>query len=159
MILRDAEASDAAGVAAIWNAAIRDSVATFTTAEKTNADLVARFASAPCFLVAVLDDRVAGFALYDQFRGGPGYAHSMELTIYTDPAHTGHGIGRALMDALEARARAGDVHSLWAGIGSENTGSIAFHNRLGYRHIATLPEVGRKFGRWMDLVLMAKYLT
>ncbi|MFT6273868.1 MAG: phosphinothricin acetyltransferase [Dinoroseobacter sp.] len=62
------------------------------------------------------------------------------------------------MEALFAHGRAHDIHSLWAGVSGENPDGKAFHARLGFEEIAILPEVGFKFGRWMDLTLMRKAL-
>ena len=75
-----------------------------------------------------------------------------------DTPAQGGGVGRALMTAIEAHARSNGVHSLWAGISAENPGGVGFHRALGFVHVARLPEVGFKFGRWMDLVLMQKIL-
>lgn len=159
MIIRNAEPRDASAVAAIWNPAIRDTALTFTTEEKTEEGLIATFAAAPAFLVAEDEgDALVGFATYDQFRKGPGYARTMELTIYLAPDAQGRGVGRRLVAALEDRARRQGVGSLWAGIGGENPGSVVFHERLGFERVAVLPKVGFKFGRWMDLVLMRKEL-
>lgn len=158
MIIRDAKPPDAAAVAAIWNPAIRETALTFTTEEKTESGLIATFASAPAFLVAEDDGNLLGFATYDQFRKGPGYARTMELTIYLAPDAQGRGVGRRLVAALEDRAHQQAVGSLWAAIGGENPGSVAFHERLGFERVAVLPKVGFKFGRWMDLVLMRKEL-
>jgi L-amino acid N-acyltransferase len=65
--------------------------------------------------------------------------------------HRGRGLGRVIMDAVIAAARENDVHALMGAIDATNAGSIALHERLGFKHVGTLPEVGFKFGRWLDL--------
>ena len=158
MIIRDATAADAGAIAAIWNHDIRTGVSTFNTVEKDLGTLAAAIASEAVFLVAEDGGRVIGFATYGPFRGGPGYARTMEHTIYLDARGRGKGTGRALMTELEARARAGGVHVLVAGVGGENTAGISFHLRLGFQEVGRMPHVGRKFDRWMDLVLLQKML-
>ena len=152
-MIRPATPADAAAIAAIWNPIIRDTAITFTTEEKTEAGLATLIDTAPAFFVSD-DDGVTGFALYTQFRNGPGYARTMELTIHLAPGARGKGAGRALMAALIDRAAEQGIGTLWAGIAGENPGSIAFHERCGFRTGAVLPSVGFKFGRWMDLTLM-----
>jgi L-amino acid N-acyltransferase len=162
MNLRAAQRQDAPAIAAIWNPVIRETAATFTTLEKTPAglaaDVAARAAEGKAFLLAEEDGQVLGFATYFQFRNGPGYARTMEHTVVLSPAARGRGVGRALMAALEDHARAGGAHSLWAGVSAENPAGLGFHRAIGFAEIARLPEVGFKFGRWMDLVLMQKIL-
>jgi len=161
-VIRPATTADAAAIAAFWNPVIRDTAATFNPVEKSPDDIARmiaeRQASGHGFLVAELDDQVAGFASYAQFRGGVGYARTMEHTVILSPAAQGRGVGRALMAALEDHARAAGVHSLIAGVSAENPAGRAFHAAIGYAVIATLPEVGYKFGRWMGLTLMQKIL-
>lgn len=159
MILRPATVGDAPAICAISNAVIRDTLITFTTDEKTNAAIKADImARAPAFIVAELAGAVAGFATYAPFRGGPGYAHTQEHTIHLAPAARGQGAGRALMAQLERVATDAGVHVLVAGISSANPGGIAFHQALDFAEVGRMPQVGRKAGRWLDLVLMQKIL-
>lgn len=158
MIIRDAKPADAAEIAAFWAPQILETVVTFNSIPKTTEDVTAMIAERPCFLVVEIDGAVVGFASYDQFRGGIGYRHTMEHTIILAPQTQGRGAGRALMIALIEHARAADVHSLWAGVSAENAGGVAFHRKLGFEQVTVLREVGRKFDRWMDLVLMQKRL-
>lgn len=105
-------------------------------------------------LVAEVDGAVAGYVTYGPFRERHGYRHTVEHSVYVVPAHRGRGIASDLMRALVERARQQGVHVVMAGICSENTGSIALHERLGFEVVAVVPEVGRKFDRWLDLTLM-----
>ncbi len=158
MNIRPALLSDAARIADIWNPVIRDGIETFNSVEKTTDDVTAMIADRPCVLVAEAGGTVIGFATYDQFRGGIGYRHTMEHTIILAPEGQGKGAGRALMTAIEDHARAAGIHSLWAGVSGENTAAVTFHRAVGFEEVTTLREVGRKFDRWFDLVLLQKRL-
>lgn len=160
MILRQATRADSPDIAAITNAMIRDTLITFTTDEKTPAAIGDDItASGPAFLVAEVEGRVVGFASYAAFRAGPGYAHTKEHTIHLAPAARGRGVGRALMQRLQQVATQDGMHVLVAGISSANPGAIAFHHALGFAETGRMAQVGRKAGRWLDLVLMQKILT
>ena len=159
MIIRTAKPSDAERIAEIWNAVIRDTSRTFTSQEKTAAALQVDISErGDGFIVVEVNGTVEGFATYFAFRGGPGYQHTKEHTISLTKVVQSNGVGRAMMARLEENAKAEGVHSLFAGVSGENLDGIAFHAAIGYREVARLPEVGRKFGRWMDLVLMQKFL-
>jgi L-amino acid N-acyltransferase len=160
--IRHAEPGDASAIAAIWNPVIRDSVATFNSVERTAEEIAAMIedtrAQGHAWLVAEEGGGLLGFATFFPFRKGVGYARTMEHTIILAPSAAGRGIGRELMETLAAEARDRGVHSLIAGISGENAAGIDFHARLGFTEVGRLPEVGWKFGRWFDLVLMQKML-
>lgn len=159
MIVRPASPKDAIAIAAIWNREIRDGVSTFNAIEKSAQDVATLVSSRPeAFFVSDIEGLVVGFATYSGFRSGVGYAQSGEHTIYLKAVARGQGIGRAMMSALEQSGRNAGLHVLVAGIGGENQSGIAFHQAMGFVETGRLPEVGRKFDRWMDLVLMQKIL-
>jgi phosphinothricin acetyltransferase len=158
MKVRPAEVSDAERIAAIQNQIIRDTTVSFNSQEKTPAEVRDTISELPCFLVAEMEGEVIGFVSYMQFRRGVGYARAMEHSIVLGPEARRKGAGRALMTAAEDHARAAGVGSLWAGVSGENPDGMQFHSRLGFEEIARLPKVGYKFGRWLDLVLMRKWL-
>lgn len=159
MIIRPALATDAEGICLISNDIIQNSLITFTTIDRSvPATQQAIDAADGAFLVAVEGETVLGFASYGEFRKGPGYAHTKELSIQLAPQSRGRGLGRKLMAELEDKARAADVHVLVAGISSANPESVAFHAALGFEEVARMPEVGRKQDQWLDLILMQKIL-
>ncbi len=158
-MIRPATPADAPAIAAIWNRIIRETTATFTTVEKDPETLAAQIAAGTPWWVAEVDGTVQGHATYGQFRGGPGYARTMEHSIHLSNLASGQGLGRALMAALEAHARANGVHVMVAGVSSDNPAGQAFHARLGYAECGRVLQAGHKWGRWLDLVLMQKILT
>lgn len=158
MILRPADTRDAPGIAALVNPVIRDTAITFTTEEKTASTLARAIRETGAYFVACDGPRIVGYACYFPFRNGPGYRHTKEHSIALLPHTRGTGVGRGLMTMLEDHARDNEVHTLWAGVSGENPAGVAFHKAIGFAEVATLPQVGFKFGRWMDLVLLQKYL-
>ncbi len=160
MRVRQAQPSDAADIAAINNAIIRDTLVTFTTDERTAEAIAADIRQrGPSYLVVEDYGTVLGSATYGPFRHGPGYARSCEHAIYLAPDARGKGAGRALMTELEAAACADGIHVLVAGVSSANPAAIAFHKAVGFQQVGLMPEVGFKWNRWLDLVLMQKILA
>ncbi|NNE89666.1 MAG: N-acetyltransferase [Silicimonas sp.] len=157
-MVRAATQADAESIAAILNPVIRNTAITFNAQERTASEIAEAIETVPCYLVVEEAGEVLGFASYDQFRKGVGYARAMEHTIVLNDATHGRGAGRTLMAAVEAHARAAGIGSLWAGVSGENPNGVEFHTAVGFETIARLPKVGFKFGRWMDLVLMRKWL-
>ena len=158
MIIRNGVASDVAPIAAFWSPQIVNTSITFSSTPKRADDVAQMIAQRPCFLVVELEGQTVGFVTYDHFRDDAGYQHTKELTIILAPMAQGQGAGRALLTAAMERARAQDVHVLVAGVSGENTNAIGFHKRMGFEPVGVMPQVGRKFGRWMDLVLLQKML-
>lgn len=162
MIIRPARDADLPAILAFWNPIIRETTIIFSSEERSAQSLAAMIAARRGagreMLVAEEDGRVLGIATYDQFRGGLGYAHAMEHTVLLAPPARGRGTGRALMAAIEAHARARGAHTMVAAVDAANAGGIGFHEAIGYARVGHLPESGRKFGRWLDLVLLQKIL-
>lgn len=162
MAIRPVRAGDLDAVAAIWAPVIRDTTITFASDQRPPAVLEAMIADRRAkgheFFVAEEAGQVLGFASYAQFRAGNGYLTSMEHTIILAPEAQGRGVGRALMAAVEDHARAGGAHTMVAVVSAENEAGVAFHLACGYGEHGRLPQVGAKFGRFLDAVFMVKIL-
>lgn len=140
----------------IFNDAIVNSTALYDYKPRPPESMVAWFDAkrAGGFPVIGIEDEngtLLGFGSYGTFRGWPAYKYTVEHSVYVHKDHRGYGLGRLIMQALIAAARQNDVHAMMGGIDATNAGSIALHEQLGFRHVGTLPEVGFKFGRWLDL--------
>jgi L-amino acid N-acyltransferase len=97
---------------------------------------------------------VAGFASYGPFRPWPAYKYSVEHSIYVHKDQRGKGIAKKLLGALIDHATADNLHTIIAGIDSENEVSINLHKKFGFKETGQITQVGYKFGRWLDLVFM-----
>lgn len=95
--------------------------------------------------------QLLAFGSYGAFRAFPAYKYTVEHSVYVHKDQRGKGLGREIMQALIAAARENNLHALMGAIDATNAGSIALHESLGFRHVGTLPQVGFKFGRWLDL--------
>lgn len=103
-------------------------------------------------------DEVIGFATYGRFRNHSGYDDTVEHTLHVREGSRGAGAGSELLEAIIERARTAGKHVIVAGVGAQNEGSLRFHRRHGFIEVGRMPEVGRKFGRRLDLVLMQRRL-
>lgn len=153
-MIRDATKDDARWIADIWNDVIAHTHVTFTTTLKSLPEVEDMISDG---VVLVLPDR-GGFATYAPFRSGPGYAATIEHSIFLAAHARGKGLGALLLSALEARAYENSHHVMVAAISGANPNAIAFHTAMGYDKVAQMPEVGRKDGCWLDLILMQKQL-
>ncbi len=111
------------------------------------------------YFVATLDNTLVGYSYASSYRPRPGYRFTVENSIYVDPAYQRRGIARQLLQrVIDACADKG-YRQMVAVIGdSENHGSIALHAQLGFTHVALMPNLGFKFGRWLDSVMMQRPL-
>ena len=162
MKVRPAEFSDSKEIISIWNPYIKNTFVTFNASEKSQEDVCdlikGRRNNGHEFWVATDDDKIIGFASYDQLRAGVGYKYSMEHTIIVSNKYKSLGVGKSLMGVLCAHAKNRDINSMWAGVSTLNIAAIKFHESLEFKTVARLPEVGYKFGTFIDLVLMRKLL-
>lgn len=161
MVIRDASSGDLAGILRIYNHVIATSTAVYTetpaTLEDRQAWLTARRASNFPVLVAE-EGHVVGFASFGEFRPWPGYAQTVEHSVYVHDAARGRGIGTALVRSLIQNAQACGKHVMVGGIDAANAPSMALHRKLGFAEVGVLREVACKFGRRLDLVLMQRIL-
>jgi L-amino acid N-acyltransferase YncA len=156
--VRDAETADLPGLLEIYNDVIRTSTAVFSneqvTIDERAAWLEARRAQGFPVLVTTDEQGVAGFGSFGAFRSWPGYRTTVEHSVHVRADRRGQGLGTAIVVELIERAAALRMHAMIAGVEAENVASIRLHERLGFVTVARLPEIARKFDRWLDLVLL-----
>jgi phosphinothricin acetyltransferase len=161
--IRDATGADVEAISTLYNALVPTTTVAWTeeleTVDERRAWLGRQAAQGHPVLVADDGGEVVGFAAYAGFRDSmkwPGYATTVEHTIHVQEETWGRGVGRALMEELLARARAAGKHVMVGALDGANEASLRFHQRLGFVEVARMPEVGRKFDRWLDLVLVQR---
>ncbi|MFF5624676.1 GNAT family N-acetyltransferase [Microbacterium sp. MYb72] len=158
MHIRDAEIVDLETITEIYNDAVQNTTAIWNErtvdVDDRAAWLADRFRAGYPVLVASDDDGVLGYATFGDWRPHDGFRHTVEHSVYVRGDQRGRGIGKALMNELIARARAIGKHVMVAAVASENTGSIVLHERLGFVETGRMPQVGVKFGRWLDLTFL-----
>lgn len=162
MIVRDATEADLPAMAAIYDHLIATTDVIWYE-EQLGAETFAgkvdeRFGGQWPWIVATEGDEVVGYATFGPFRSLPGYAHTVEHSIFAAAGHERRGIGQILLDELIDRARSLGKSVMVAAIDGGNDGSIRFHARNGFREVARMPGVGAKFGLALDLVLMQRDL-
>ncbi|MFB7373096.1 GNAT family N-acetyltransferase [Streptomyces sp. NPDC056222] len=160
--VRRARPADAEAIRAIRNHAIEHSTALWTDTPQSPSEgaawLHAHVERGSAF-AAEVEGEVAGFAVYGPWRDLDGFRHTVENSVYVREDRHGLGVGSALLAALISSARQAGHHVVIADIEAENTASIRLHERFGFHHVCTVPEVGTKFGRWLDLTIMRLPLT
>ena len=157
--IRPAAAADLPLLAEIYEHAVRYGTATFELIPPDLAEMTRRFevlmdGGFP-YLVAALEGGVVGYAYAGTYRPRPAYRFTVENSVYLQPAIHRRGIGLQLLQRLIAESEARGYRQMIAVIGdSANAGSIGVHTKGGFKMIGTHPNVGLKFGRWLDTVMM-----
>jgi L-amino acid N-acyltransferase YncA len=161
--IRAASAADLASITEIYQHAVLFGTATFELTAPDRAEMTRRFESLMVggfpYLVAAQDGDPVGYAYAGPYRPRPAYRFTVENSVYLAPPVQSRGIGTALLRRLITEAEARGYRQMIAVIGdSANAGSIGVHSKTGFRMIGTHPNVGFKFGRWLDTVMMQRPL-
>jgi phosphinothricin acetyltransferase len=160
--LRLATLDDAEATREIYNLEVTTSTATFDLTPRSLADQrewIRARSGAHAVVIAELDGQVVGFGSLSPWRSRPAYATSVEDSVYVHRAHQGQGLGRTLLAELIRTGRAHGFHAVFARVVGGHESSVRLHQALGFEVVGTEREVGRKFGRWLDVVVMELLLT
>ena len=162
VIVRPAEVADLPAILAIYNDAVVKTTAIWNDAEVDLANrqawLEGRRKQDYPVLVAEEDGAVVGYGSFGDFRAFDGYRFSVEHSVYVAEGSRRRGVASALIDALAARASELGKRVMIGGVAGDNVASLRLHAKLGFTETGRMPEVGFKFGRWLDLVFMQKRL-
>lgn len=159
LTIRSANLDDLNAITEIYNEAVVTTVATFDTEPKTDAEQRAWFAnhsSKHPIIVAELDDVVVGWASLSKWSDRLAYSDTAEISIYVKEEFRGNGIGRRLLETIIKEGEMVGLHTVIARIAEGNRGSIHLYKSVGFEQIGIMTEVGRKFGRLLDVYLMQK---
>ena len=154
-MIRHAHAGDAARLADIYNHYVTTTTITFEETPVGADEMRERVeevqASGLPFLVIEHDARVAGYAHASKWKGRCAYRYSVEISAYIERECLGQGLGSQLYERLMPSLKAGGIHAVIGGIALPNAASVRLHEKFGLRQVATFPQVGFKFGRWIDV--------
>jgi phosphinothricin acetyltransferase len=162
MIVRKAGEADLPSILEIYNEVITSSTAVYFDHPVTLDNRIAWFdrqqeRKFPVLVAVHPKDGVVGFSAFGDWRGAwPGYRHTVEHSVHVRADHRGAGIGRSLVEALFPHASELKMHVMIGGIDASNAASLRLHDRLGFERVAEFRQVGRKFGRWLDLVFVQR---
>ena len=162
MEIRRATVEDAEAIRAIYNAEVVESTHTFDLVPRTaeqQVDWLLQRSGAYAVIVATDEDgTVVGFASLSPYRERPAYSTTVENSVYVDRDRQSAGVGRALLEELVATATAHGFHTMIARIVGGHAASIALHEKVGFKVVGTEFQVGRKMGKWLDVVVMQHLL-
>jgi phosphinothricin acetyltransferase len=158
MTIRYACKEDCAAIAEIYNHAVLHTAAIWNDSTVDIDNRIAWFEARQLMgypvLVSEENGAVTGYASFGDWRAFDGFRHTVEHSVYVHPACQGKGLGRLLLTQLIDEARNIGKHVMVAGIESQNLASLQLHAALGFITTGEMPQVGTKFGRWLDLTFM-----
>jgi phosphinothricin acetyltransferase len=161
VLIRSATVEDAEAIRAIYNVEVLGSTVTFDLVPRSaedQAEWMAAHAGVYPVIVAEEDGEVISFASLSSYRPRPAYSTTAEDSIYVAAAHRGKGLGRAMLTELVHLGRTHGFHSIIGRIVGDHEASIALHRSCGFELVGIEREVGRKFGKWLDVALMQQLL-
>ena len=163
MLIRSATHADLEAITAIYNEVISNSDAIYRESSVPVSERIewfeAKVNDGYPVLVATESDQVVGYGVYGNFRFGEGYNHTVEHSVHVRSDMRGQGIGKAMLAELISIAITENRHVMVAAIDSKNLGSISLHAQFGFVESARMPEVAKKNGVALTLVLMQKILN
>lgn len=158
LTIRPAEVSDAEAMRSIYNHEVQNHTTTLDLVPRSleaQREWITARNGAFSAVVAVLDEsdgpELVGFASLSPYKERAAYSTTVENSVYVSRDHAGRGIGRALMDHLVERARSSGFHSMIARVEASGEASLALHRACGFELVGIERQVGRKFGRWLDV--------
>ena len=157
LTIRHVTPGDAGAIAAIYNHYVTGSVVTFEESPVTAEDMATRIAAVTMshpWLVAEKDGAMVGYAYAGKYHARAAYRHTVETTIYLDHRCHGRGLGTALYRALLERLPGLGIHAAIGSISLPNPASIALHEKMGFALVGRFPQIGFKFGQWIDVVYL-----
>lgn len=156
--MRAAELADAEAIASIYNVEVMETTATFDleprSVEAQRRWLQERSGAHVVLVTESNDGHVVAFASLSPYKDRPAYATTVESSVYVQRDQRGKGIAKALMQELLGTARSHGFHAVVARIADSQTPSLELHRSLDFELVGVEREVGRKFGRWLDVAIM-----
>ena len=161
MEIRLARISDAESIMEIYNDEVTSGTATFDLTPRSlqeQKDWLSERSGVHVVLIAESEREVIGFGSLSRYQTRPAYSTTVENSVYVRPSDQGKGVGLALLDALIKKAAEHGFHTIIARISAESQGAIAPHKKAGFKEVGREIETGRKFGRWLDVVVMQRFV-
>lgn len=160
--VRLAAIDDAEAIRTIYNQEVTGSTVTFDmvprTTEVQREWIRAHQGAHPAVVAVAGDGTVTGFGSLSPYRDRPAYSTTVEDSVYVHHDHRGRGVGRIVLGELVRLATVHGFHSMMARIVGGHEASISLHRSCGFELVGIEREVGRKFGRWLDVALMQRLL-